>query len=483
MSARGRSRCIVSDCIRSAAHHWILQFNRGYMEPGKHFFFSGIGGSGMSPLAQLLQQSGNRVSGSDRSFDRRLNKSFFNKLRRQGIVLLPQNGSSIPRGTDCLVVSTAIEHDSPELQRARSLHIPVMHRSALLARLFNASRGIGIAGTSGKSTVTGMVASILDAAGKSPSVINGGIIKQYETGSCIGNARAGTSDVMVAEIDESDGSITRFEPKAGIITNITRDHKELDELRPLFQTFASSCTEMLVINQDCPESRSIRSRARVTAFGLHGDCPVTADQIDIRPQEIRFRVQGNPFVMYVPGLHNLQNALASIAIGLSLGLPMTAIQKGLASFRGIKRRLDIIGERNGILVVDDFAHNPDKISASVAALRQMGKRLTVVFQPHGYGPTRFMLAELARAFSTSLRASDRFLCLDIYDAGGTADRTITAHDLLGLVRIPHRLHVPGRKEAAAFIAETARKGDVVAVMGARDDSLSSFARSILKTIS
>jgi UDP-N-acetylmuramate--alanine ligase len=184
----------------------------------------------------------------------------------------------------------------------------------------------------------------------------------------------------------------------------------------------------------------------------------------------------------VPGRHNLLNALAAIAVGGALGIPLPAISKGLGAFKGVKRRLDIVGRRNSVIVVDDFGHNPDKIAASINALRPIGKRLLIVFQPHGYGPTRFLLGELARAFSAHLRPADMLIALKIYDAGGTADRSISSEDLLALVRGPQCRYSAERPEAISFLKEQARPGDVIAVMGARDDSLSAFARQILKKI-
>jgi len=445
------------------------------------YYFVGIGGSGMSSLAQLLKQRGCWVGGSDRNFDRDVNSSLFDKLRRQGIELFPQNGSGISEGLDSLIVSTAIEEKNQELKKAQSLMIPVAHRAEMLARLFNSSFGVGIAGTSGKSTVTGMVASILEAAGMDPSVVNGGVIKGYESSDCIGNAKSGNSHYFVSEIDESDGSIIRFAPSIGAITNIAKDHKEIHELKGLFQTFASKTSKQLVINADCPELRTLAFTNALT-FGLDAMCDVTAEDIELREQNVTFFVEGMQFSLSLPGLHNVYNALAAIAVGKACHVPPAIIQKGIAAFKGIKRRLDLVGQKRGVIVIDDFAHNPEKITASVSALRNMGKRLVVLFQPHGYGPTRFLLNELAAAFSASLRPMDSLFCLDIYDAGGTADRSISSQDLLRTIHGPNVVYARGRKEAVLAIKDMAKDGDVVAVMGARDDTLSDLAEEILNAI-
>jgi UDP-N-acetylmuramate--alanine ligase len=285
---------------------------------------------------------------------------------------------------------------------------------------------------------------------------------------------------MVCEADESDGSIVRYRPAIAVITNITRDHKDLPELRSLFQTFAGQTTDTLITCADCPEASAVSCRLRRITYGLSPGCDITPEHIDMRPEGSVFFVDGVRFRLRVPGRHNLQNALAALAVGRALELPLPALAKGLAAFRGVRRRLDSVGKTGGILVVDDFGHNPDKIAASIAALRPMGSRLIIVFQPHGYGPTRFLLPELAQTFSSQLRPRDILVCLKIYDAGGTADRSISSRDLLERVSGPRCEYVPERQEALAFLKEHARPGDVIAVMGARDDSLTTFARSILR---
>jgi UDP-N-acetylmuramate--alanine ligase len=451
------------------------------MKPVKKYYFVGIGGSGMSSLAQLMNLKGNKVAGSDRSFDQKKNRLFFNKLQKQGILLFPQEESSISEDIDFLVVSSAIEDDNRETRKAKSLMIPIVRRAELLANMFNRSYGVGIAGTSGKSTVTGMVASILDAAGKDPTVINGGIIKQYVSNDCIGNAKAGSSEFMISEVDESDGSILQFSPEIGVITNISKDHKEIAELKELFQAFASKTSKYLIVNGDCPQSKSIIKNGAVT-FGINSSNIFSAENIEYYKNGTRFRTKGASYSINVPGLHNIYNALASIAVGSVLNIPEEMIKKGLASFKGIKRRLDFVGHKNGITVIDDFAHNPDKIKASISTLKGMGKRVIVIFQPHGFGPTRFLLNELSETFSASLDASDFLVCLNIYDAGGTADRSITALSLLNGISGPSLLHANDRKNALSIVSKIIKEGDVIAVMGARDDTLSDFAKKILRMI-
>lgn len=451
------------------------------MESGKRFFFMGLGGSGMSALAQVLCCQGHRVWGSDRSHDRGQSKPLFEKLRRQGIGLVSQDQRDLPARLDAVVVSSAIEPGHPQLQAAAACGVPVHHRAAVLAGLFNAAFGIGIAGTSGKTTVTGMVASVLDAAGKNPTVINGGLIRQYVSAAAVGNARPGDPGCFVCEVDESDGSIEHFCPAVGVVTNIGRDHKELDELRRLFAGYAARTRTALVVNGDCAEARQLQGPGLVR-FGLGPGNDVRARDVAARDGGMVFSVDGTVCRIRVPGVHNVYNALVALAVGRACGVAPDDVCAGLAHFRGIRRRLEIVGRSPALTVVDDFAHNPDKIAASAAALRKMGRRCVVVFQPHGYGPTRFMRTQLAAAFSAALRRRDILIGLDIFDAGGTADRSISVSDLLGDVAGPRTRYASSRAEALEFLQRLHRPGDVVAVMGARDDTLSRFARAIWKRL-
>lgn len=435
----------------------------------------------MSAVAQIVRAQGHRVSGSDRSLDRGGNRQMFKKLEAQGIRLMPQAGASIGPEIDFLVVSSAIEATSPERERALRFSIPVIHRSEVLANVFNPATGIGIAGTSGKSTVTGMVASILDADNRQPTVINGGIILQYAGAGRIGNARLGTGELCLAELDESDGSISRFFPSFGLITNISKDHKPLVELRDLFQQFADQTSGPLILNADCPECSSLHVSEAVT-FGISKPARFRARNIRPAADGIHFQVDDDEYTVRLPGRHNVANAVAAIAVSAELGVPVKARQRGLRRFKGIQRRLTRAGAAGSIAVFDDFAHNPQKVRASLAAIRAMSKRMLIVFQPHGYGPTRFMLGELALAFSDAMRRADVLIGLPIFDAGGSADRSISTSDLLEQVKGPRCVFAGKRPVAVNTICSLAREGDVIVVMGARDDSLSPFARSIVRAL-
>ncbi len=288
----------------------------------------------MSSLGQLLRQRGSIVCGSDRSFDRGLNLPLQRKLRLQGIELQAQQEQSVTSDIDELVVSSAIEASSGEIKKARELGIPVVHRSELLARLFNDARGIAVGGTSGKTTVTAMTASVLEAAGLDPSFVNGGFVKQYISRMHLGNARSGTSPYMVCEADESDGSIVRYRPAIAVITNITKDHKDMPELRSLFQTFADNTAETLIVCGDCPEASAICCRGRRSTYGLSRHCDIHPERIDLQPGAAVFFVDRVRFRLRVPGLHNLQNALAAIAVGRALDVPLQCSQQRACGFQG-----------------------------------------------------------------------------------------------------------------------------------------------------
>jgi UDP-N-acetylmuramate--alanine ligase len=447
------------------------------------YHFVGIGGSGMSSLAQVIKSKGNEVTGSDRSHDRALNQELFRSLQDQGIKLFPQDGSGVTENTDYVVVSTAIEESNPDIKKARSLTILILHRAKLLAEIFNPSFGIAVGGTSGKSTVTGMISVILEQAGLDPTVINGGVINAFQGEKWLGNARLGSGNMMVIETDESDGSIVNFSPEVGIITNISRDHKDISELLPLFETFAQSIKGCLVINSDCPLASKIRPQdKKIITYGLTDGADIKADNIKMNAASSQFQVNGIPFHLFLPGQHNISNALAALTIGTCLDLDPHLMKTALEKFRGIKRRLEFMGSSNGIAVFDDFSHNPAKISSAIETLRMAGTRLIIVFQPHGYGPTRFLLKELAEVFNQSLLPSDHLLLLNIYDAGGTAERTISSLDLLKRVKGPAASYAASREEAISEVRKIAQAGDVVAVMGARDDTLSSFARKLLNAV-
>jgi UDP-N-acetylmuramate--alanine ligase len=443
-------------------------------------YLVGIGGSGMAPLALLLRAEGRRVRGSDRALGREELRERFERLERAGVELLPQDGTG-PAPGDRLVLSSAIEEGNPDLRRARELGLPVQHRSEALAVLFNARRGIAVAGTSGKSTTTAILAHLLVRLGHDPSVMAGSEIHGLD-GARSAAARAGSGQLFVIEADESDGSFLRYEPAVGVVANISKDHMEVPQLVELFESFAGSCREAVVLGADCPRAAGLRiGGVRAHRFGLEqGD--TRAEHLEAGAEGSRFEVAGERFVLPLPGLHNVRNALAAIAVVRELGLGLGPVAEALAQFRGLHRRFELVGRPRGIEVYDDYAHNPDKLAAILMATE--GARRFVLFQPHGYGPTRFLLEELAEALARNTEGRDRVLVLPIYDAGGTADRSIGAGDLAEAVarRGGRAQAVEARAKAVDAVAREARAGDKVLVLGARDASLTTLARQIVEAL-
>jgi UDP-N-acetylmuramate-alanine ligase len=452
----------------------------------------------MSALAQFHVMTGGRASGSDRAFDRPEVDaaeqdgagvaSIRQALQTLGIRITPQDGSGLGAGCDGLVLSTAVEDTVPDVQAAHRLGIPILHRSELLARHVKQRRSIAVSGTSGKSTVTAMVFEILRGTGRDPSVITGGELLRLKEAGYLGNAWAGTSDWLVIEADESDGSLIHYEPWAGILLNLQRDHKEPAELARIFEVFRARTRGPFVVGED---SNLDPFRAGAVTFALSRRNGIWADSIELGRETSRFVVHesGDPscsasFELPLAGMHNVSNALGAIAMAVACGLALPEMIEPLRGFRGVARRFQVVGTARGIEVIDDFAHNAAKIAASLAAARPRGARILAVYQPHGFGPTRFLRHDLVEAFASNLRPSDRLYMPEIFYAGGTATKDISSRDLILEVNargIPARFSAL-RKDLVEIIAAEARAGDVVLVMGARDPSLTTFCRQLLGRI-
>jgi UDP-N-acetylmuramate--alanine ligase len=445
------------------------------------FHYAGVGGSGMSALAQFQAMLGGRASGSDRGFDRGERPIARGQLERLGVAILPQDGSGA--GGDCaaVVVSTAVEEQVPDLAAARARALPVVHRSELLAHWVAAFRSIAVAGTSGKSTVVAMIFEILRGAGRDPSVITGGELVALQREQLWGNAWAGRSDLLVVEADESDGSLVRYTPAIGMALNLSRDHKTEAEVAGMFATLRARTREAFVCGEDAALG-ALRAGARVFGFGEGAD--VRARDVALSADGSRFTVGGVTFALPVPGAHNVENALAAIAATLAVGVELPAMAGPLARFQGVARRFQSIGSAAGVEVVDDFAHNPAKIRAALATARLRAGRVLAIYQPHGYGPTRFLREDFVETFATELRPGDRAWLLEIFYAGGTAVRDFSSADLVREIveRGRPAEFAPSRAWLAARVAEVARAGDLVLVMGARDPSLTTFALELLAAL-
>jgi UDP-N-acetylmuramate--alanine ligase len=459
------------------------------------YFFCGVGGSGMTPLALIIQAKGGRVEGSDRALDQGRNADRFDFLRARGVALHPQDGSGVRRSSQILVTSAAVEETIPDVQAARRIGASVTTRARLLAELFNAAAlGIGVAGTSGKSTTVGMIGWILHRAGNSPTIMNGADMKNFAAaGSPFASARVGEGEAFVCEVDESDGSIAFFEPRIAVVNNISLDHKSLQELRSLFRGFVVKA-ETVVLNLDNAETAAllpdVRSGRAVTYSLANAQADLLASSPVPSPAGIAFSVKARDtgevveVNLKVPGLHNVANALAALCAARACGVALAEAAAHLGEFSGIRRRLDVVGTANGITVIDDFAHNPDKIAATLETMHAFPGRLLLMFQPHGYGPLRLMKDALVDCFADGLHGDDVLVMPEPVYFGGTVDRSVGSREIVeGIERRGRKAFaLPDRGACGDSLVKLARRGDRILVMGARDDSLSLFAQELLQRL-
>jgi UDP-N-acetylmuramate--alanine ligase len=459
------------------------------------YFFCGVGGSGMTPLALIIQARGGRVEGSDRALDQGRNSERFDFLRARGVLLHPQDGSGISRPGQILVTSAAVEETIPDVQAARRIGAAVTSRAQLLAQLFNSSSlSVGVAGTSGKSTTVGMIGWILHRAGTSPTIMNGADMKNFmDAGSPFASARVGAGDIFVSEVDESDGSIAFFEPRVAVVNNISLDHKSLDELRSLFRGF-SERAQTVVLNLDHAETAALAADLKpgqAVTYSLRGTQAHLIASSPVRsPTGVAFRVKAHhtgeavDVALQVPGLHNVANALAALSVATACGVGLAEAAAHLAEFSGIRRRLEVVGTANEVTVIDDFAHNPDKISATLETMHAFPGRLLLMFQPHGYGPIRLMRDALADCFANGMHDEDVLVMPEPVYFGGTVDRSVGSRDIISDVERRGRkaFAFPDRGACGEALLKLARRGDRIVVMGARDDSLSQFAHELLRRL-
>ncbi len=492
------------------------------MSKNKSYFFCGIGGSGMLPLANIVCDAGASVSGSDRALDQGRLAPKFEWLKTLGISLFPQDGSGLNSGDQILIASAAIEDSVPDVAKANTLGCARMTRAELLSHLFNAApRSIAVGGTSGKSTVTGMIGWILTDAGMDPTIMNGAVMKNFAADTApFASARVGQGDIFVSEVDESDGSIALFAPEVAVLNNVTLDHKSLEELRQLFGDFAKGAKHVVwnaddietvalmatlsplpfrggagggackssTQHADMPQPNPVEE-LKITSFGFTDRADIRATDVIDLPLGSRFTLtvngESHPVTLIVPGRHNIANALAAIAAAIAVGVPATQAIHGVERFTGLARRFDIVGTtvapEGAITIIDDFGHNPDKIAATLATLKAFPGRIIAFFQPHGYGPIRVMGTELAAVFAGMLDGDDHLILCDPVYFGGTVDRSLGSQSITDAVVAAggKAEHIPAREDCGNRIVELAKPGDRIVIMGARDDTLSSFAAEVL----
>ena len=367
----------------------------------KNVFFIGVAGVGMSAIAQYLAGIDKKVSGSDRYFKEGEFNDTKEKLEAAGIHCFLQNGDGITHETDLVVVSTAIEDTVFEVQKAKQLNIPIIKRSELLALIAKSKRTIAVGGTSGKSTTSAMLFDILDKAGLQPSIISGaGLVSIIKEGK-IGNAKVGAGEWLVIEADESDGSIVQYEPEIGLSLNV-EDHQEIDELMGIFTIFKNN-SKIFIVNQSNALAKQLsQNMAQDFSSDENSQAGFIATDFSQDGFCIQFTIHNSPFTINSIGKHNMENALAAVAVANQIGVDLETCASALKNYEGIYRRNQVLGNKNGIWVIDDYAHNPVKCAAAIMACQPVADKVVAWFQPHGYGPTRFLRTDFVREIAAAL---------------------------------------------------------------------------------
>ncbi len=439
------------------------------LEQYKLFHFIGIGGVGMSAIAHVLNKLGFIVSGSDES-----KSTITDKLQNEGIKIYIGHARGQLENCQVVVVSSAIKENNPELMQAKEENIPVFHRADLLAQLINSHFGIAIAGAHGKTTTTSMLSYVTLKSNLDPTFLIGGEV--FALG---GNANVGKSKYLIAEADESDGSFLKFFPKISVITNIENDHmdhyKTMDNMKNAFVQFLGQTSDVAVL---CFEDKLLvdiakKAQCKIISYGIEQKADYQARNIDYNKEKTQYDLfYKDEFLskvtLVVPGRHNVLNSLAVIAVSLFIGLDIKDITANLSTFAGAKRRFQIKGESNGVLVVDDYAHHPSEIKTTLQAAHQVKqKELICIFQPHRYSRTKLLKDE----FATCFNPCDKLILTDIYAASELPMEGIDGMTLVDAVKQMDRddvMYFPDMIKIADYLKDTVKKGDLVITLGAGD---------------
>ena len=450
----------------------------------QNIFFIGIAGTGMSAIAQFLAGNGKSIAGSDRYFVHGQYNEVKEKLEAEGIKCYLQDGSGITNNTQLVVASSAVEETNPEIQKAKSLQIPIMLRSELLTIISDTKRTIAVGGTSGKSTVSAMLFDILDHAGLSPSIISGaGLVRLQKKGK-IGNAYVGKGEWLVIEADESDGSIVNYHPEIGLLLNIDKDHKEIDELKEIFAIFKKNTKKLFIINAS-HELTTEFSQDKKQDFSSTGiESGFIATDFVQNGLQVSFKINGVDFSLNAIGRHNMENVLAAACVADQIGVDLHISAEAIKNYEGIYRRNQVLGNKHGVWVIDDYAHNPAKVAAAIRSVQPLGKKVVAWFQPHGYGPTRFLRNDFVHEISSALRKQDEIWMSEIYYAGGTTTKNISANDLINDLKESGRnaFFIENRNELLANLKSHLDNNSVLLLMGARDPSLDEFAKQVYEQL-
>ncbi len=426
----------------------------------------------MSAIAKVMLEMGYQVSGSDLA-----QAELTEKLAAKGAQVFIGHEAQNVKGADVVVYSTALSKDNVEMLAAEELNIPILHRSQMLAQLMNAKKGIAVAGAHGKTTTSSMIALVLEQCGQDPTFIIGGEI--LNVGS---NAKAGKGDYVVAEADESDGSFLQYQPLIALVNNIEADHLEnydgdFENLKKAYAQFLSQVKPQgkAVICKDDPYLLEMMPniQSEVITYGIDSEADVVARNIDLGDRKVSFDVvRGGRTLgtirLSVPGKHNVYNALATLITCMEAGLSFEQVAEAIPSFRGAKRRFQVLGEVNDMLVIDDYAHHPTEIEATIQAAKATGKRIVAVFQPQRYTRTYFLFEQFSRSFPEA----DEVIITDIYSPAGEKQiEGITSAKLVELIKQNSNRNVryiPSKEEVQAYLSRAVQPGDLVLTMGAGD---------------
>ncbi|PUA35666.1 UDP-N-acetylmuramate--L-alanine ligase [Paenibacillus elgii] len=442
------------------------------MNTSEHIHFIGIGGYGMSAIAKVMLEMGYQVSGSDLA-----QQELTEKLAAKGAQVFIGHEAQNVKGADVVVYSTALAKDNVEMVAAEELNIPMLHRSQMLAKLMNAKKGIAVAGAHGKTTTSSMIALVLERCSLDPTFIIGGEIMNVGS-----NAKAGKGDWVVAEADESDGSFLQYQPAIALVNNIEADHLEnydgnFENLKKAYAQFLSQVKEdgkAVVCLDDQYLKEMISSvNSEVLTYAIEAEADFTARNIVLGDRKVSFDVMRGvealgTIHLSVPGKHNVYNALATLITCMEAGLPFERIAEAITEFRGAKRRFQVLGEVDDILVIDDYAHHPTEIEATIQAAKATGKRIVAVFQPQRYTRTFFLFEQFSRAFPEA----DEVIITDIYSPAG--EKQIEGIDSAKLVELIRQnsnanvRYVPTKEQVQTYLLKSVRPGDLVITMGAGD---------------
>lgn len=448
--------------------------------------FCGAAGNGISPLEQIMLKKGYTVYGSDRGFDEGKDADRRQALESVGLKIIPQDGSGITPDISCVYASAALDENNPDIKAARHFGIPVKSRSDLLEEIFSTyAKGIAVGGTAGKTTTTAMIGYILDVLGQKPTMINGGMLCNYSNNSGLPNYLYNNGNICIIEADESDGSIRKYHPYIGLVNNISHDHTSIEKLVEYFSSFASHITHALIVNYDCPRARQLQSPAQKFTYSINNPAAdLVATNVTAIRDGIEYSIDGRKFHLNLIGKFNVSNALAAISACLMLGIDKFQAAEALQGFTGVKVRLEKIGSKNGITIYNDFAHNPSKIEASLAALKDHPGRIIAMYQPHTPFSAVNTGAEVAEAVARVLAPEDIMLMQEIYELT-PQDVGISSANIINDIKEKGHLNalfLPCKDDTREFIRKNAKSGDRIVIMGAHDNSLADFSRELLNEI-